>query len=396
MTGNVTAGSDSITFAVGSTLFASPGTNSVHAAAGWTIAEFNVFGDAGGGQANFAAGTTVIPRSRITYGGTTAPNCVAQGFTGETNNLNFGPGTPASSPPGPAVFFNMTNAGGALTSCSGSTTVGDTHLITFNGLLYDFQASGDFILAQAPDFVVHARQVSGAPTWPDAAVNQAIATRMGGNAIAICPTRDGPALTVNGRPTELANNQPLSLDGGVDIWQEGDNVYTILDQAGNAVRATINANPRYVNVSVGLGTQPETVTGVLANANNNVSQIAARDGTVLTAPFLFGGLYGSYGTGWRVPPLEDTLLSACGSITENSIPSKPFYTKDLDIQLSAPALKICQAAGVDDPALLDACTLDVAVLGTESAATVYVGMSPPIAVGQVVLTTNTYVPLVNK
>ena len=393
VTGNVSLGSDSITFAVGGTMFASPGNNFVHASAGWQIAEFNVVGDGGGGQANFTGGTTIIPRTRITYGGTAAPTCVAQGFTGETNNLNFGPGAPGSSPPGPAIFFNETNAGGALTSCSASTTVGDTHLATFDGLLYDFQASGDFVLAQATDFVVHARQVSGAPTWPDASVNQAIATRMGNNTFAICPAIEGPPVTyINGDPSQLADNQAVSLDGGVDIWKQG-NVYTVLDQAGDAVRATIHLSPDYINVSVGLGTRPEEVTGLLANANNNVFQIAARDGTVLTAPFAFGALYGPYGTGWRVPPIQDTLLSVCGQITENGIPSKPFYAKDLDIKLREPALRVCEEAGVKDPALLDACTLDVAVLGTPDAATVYVGAPPPIAVGQVFVPT-IYLPLV--
>ena len=150
--------------------------------------------------------------------------------------------------------------------------MGDTHLATFDGLLYDFQASGDFVLAQATDFVVHARQVSGAPTWPDASVNQAIATRMGNNTFAICPAIEGPPVTyINGDPSQLADNQAVSLDGGVDIWKQG-NVYTVLDQAGDAVRATIHLSPDYINVSVGLGTRPEEVTGLLANANNNVPQ----------------------------------------------------------------------------------------------------------------------------
>ena len=74
-----------------------------------------------------------------------------------------------------------------LSNCAAATSVGDTHLTTFNGLLYDFQASGDFVLAQVdPDFVVQTRQVSGAPTWPDASVNSAVATRMGKTKVAVC------------------------------------------------------------------------------------------------------------------------------------------------------------------------------------------------------------------
>src|SRR6516164_10160727 len=68
-----------------------------------------------------------------------------------------------------------------------ATTIGDTHLRTFNGLFYDFQAAGDFTLAEAGrDFSVQTRQVSGAPTWPNATVNKAVAARFGSTKVAVC------------------------------------------------------------------------------------------------------------------------------------------------------------------------------------------------------------------
>src|SRR6516165_10202401 len=68
-----------------------------------------------------------------------------------------------------------------------ASSIGDTHLRTFNGLFYDFQAAGDFILAEVePDFTVHTRQVSGAPKWPDATVNQGVAARFARTEVAIC------------------------------------------------------------------------------------------------------------------------------------------------------------------------------------------------------------------
>src|SRR6185503_5424999 len=177
----------------------------VNLAAGWQIAEFNIFGDggnsAGGGQASFNSGADVVARTQILYGGTAPPNCVAQGFTAETNNLSFGPTAPSASAPGPAVLFQESTAGGATSNCAAATTVGDTHLATFGGLFYDFQASGDFVLAQVdPDFVVQTRQVSGAPTWPEASVNSAVATQMGKSKVALClPGR----LNVDGADAEL-------------------------------------------------------------------------------------------------------------------------------------------------------------------------------------------------
>ena len=143
--GTVSASGDSYFFSTGSSVFSATGDNAVNAAAGWNIAEFCVVGDGGGGQANFNSGSTVVTRTKISFGGTAAPMCVAQGFTGETNNLSFGPTAPGASAPGPAVIATESSAGGSMSNCAAATTVGDTHLTTFKGLLYDFQASGDFV-----------------------------------------------------------------------------------------------------------------------------------------------------------------------------------------------------------------------------------------------------------
>src|SRR5262249_7638699 len=143
-------------------------------------------GDGNSGQANFNSGAKIVTRTLIVYGGTLPPGCVVDGFTAETNNLSFAPTAPGASPPGPALLVEESTAGGATASCSDGTSVGDTHLTTFDGLLYDFQASGDFVVAQVePDFVVQARQVSGAPTWPNASLNHAVATQMGKTKVAI-------------------------------------------------------------------------------------------------------------------------------------------------------------------------------------------------------------------
>jgi hypothetical protein len=306
---------------------------------------------------------------------------VAQGFTAETNNLSFGPKAPAASGPGPAVIFRESTAGGATSNCAAATSVGDTHLATLGGLFYDFQASGDFVLAQVDsDFVVQTRQVSGAPTWPDATVNKAVATRMGNDKVAVCLQGQ---LNVNGANTELGDGKSFSTPDGVDIWRRG-NVYFILGQNGDSVRATLNGS--YIDVSVGLGHWPANVTGLLANANGNVNQIAARDGTVLTNAFSFEDFYNRYGESWRVARGE-SLLSACGDgKVESGNPRRPFYAKDLEPSVYQRTRAVCTAAGVKEGPLLDACTLDVAVIGNDAAAKVFVDMPNPIAVGNIVTT----------
>ena len=378
LSGTVSTTGDSATMFVAGTAYKTIGDNAVNAAAGWTTAEFNVFGDggnsAGGGQASFNNGAAVTVRTKTIYGGKAAPTCAAQGFTAETNNLSFGPTSPAASQPGPAVEFDESSGGGASSDCSAATTVGDTHLRTFNGLLYDFQASGDFLLARTGDFTVQTRQVSGAPTWPDAAINNAVATQMGSTRVALCaaPSR----LVINGSPAVLAESQTLSLPSGVEIFRRG-NVYLVVDPGGDSIRAVMNST--WIDVSVGLGKWPTTVRGLLANANGSVNQLETSGGTVLNTPLSFGDLYGSYGNSWRVAPTA-SLLSACGEKVERGVPNKPFSPSNLEPKTRDRARAICTQAGIKQSALLDACTIDVAVLGKQAAA-VYVGAPAPVAVG---------------
>jgi hypothetical protein len=365
----------------GTQMYMSSSANEVNASSSWTIAEFNVFGDGGngngGGTATFNAGAKIVPRTRITYGGTGPPNCSAQGFTGEMNNLSFESTPPGASAPGPAVIATESTAGSATPDCVGASTIGDTHLTTFKGLLYDFQASGDFILAEvAPDFVVQTRQVSGAPTWPNASVNSAVATRMGKTKVALCVASE--QIFIDDSPTQLADGQSFSNPDGVDVTRRGHE-YFITSQAGNSVHATVN--PNYIDVSVGLGNCCAPVRGLLANANDNVNQIAARDGTVLTNPFNFDELYHHYADSWRVGTNE-SLLSVCGPASTNGIPQRPFFARDLDPKTHKHALAVAREAGVKKGPLLEAATLDVAVIGTNSAARAFVGAYPPVAVGK--------------
>jgi hypothetical protein len=382
LTGTADASGDKVVMFVGATAYTKSGNSIVDTTAGWKIAEFGVFGfggsSAGGATATFNSGAAITVRTQIVYGGVTKPNCVAQGFTGETSNLSFGPSAPAGSPPSPALIVRQSTAGGAASNCAAATTVGDTHLATFDGLFYDFQASGDFVLAQVdPDFVVQARQVSGAPTWPNASVNTAVAARMGKDQIAICLGR--AELNINGEVTELKDGLSVSTPGGVDVWRTG-NVYTVIDLNGNALRAEVN--PTWINASVGLGRWPTKVVGLLANPDSDVKLLASRDGEVLENPFPFEEFYYRYGDSWRVDPSE-TLLSPCGEEPERRNPDRTFYARDLEPEVQERAREQCARAGVEVEVMLDACTLDTAVIENEAAPQVFVNAPEPVLVGEI-------------
>ena len=121
----------------------------------------------------------------------------------------------------------------------------------------------------------------------------------------------------------------------------------------------------WVDATVALSRWPETVHGLLANAGANPHAIAAASGRVFVAPFSLSSFYHSYGDSWRVPAGK-SLLAACSGKTANSDPSKLLYAKNLPAKTYAAARAICVGHKVASAPLLDACTVDEAVLGANS------------------------------
>ncbi|WP_146011795.1 MULTISPECIES: VWD domain-containing protein [Burkholderia] len=381
LTGTASATTDTVVLtSPGGTATATAADSVVSLSQQWNTAEFGIFGDCCSSQVNFSAGTTLVARTRVINGNTSAPACVAQGFTAETNNLSFGPSPPAASAPGPAVIFAASSAGGSPSNCAAATTIGDTHLTTFGGLLYDFQAAGDFLLAETgPDFAVQTRQVSGAPSWPNATVNKAVAVRAGKSRVAICLAP--PRVVINGRQARMVEKRATLLPGGGQILVDG-NVYIVRGPSGDSIRAVNNTS--YIDVSVGLGRWPGNVRGLLANGTGGVRSIETRSGEMLMSPFSHDALYGRFAESWRVPA-NDSMLSACGGTRiERSVPRRPFFARDLPADLAKRTRAVCVQAGVRQGPLQDACTLDVAVIGNSDAAKVFAAMPDPVALGDAV------------
>jgi hypothetical protein len=377
---------DSIVVTVGNSVNNASGNNYFQdLGSQWQEAEFNVFGNGGGDQAVFGAGTTVYVRTELDSGTTSGPTCDSRSFTAESNNLTLVNTPPvATKGAAPALVFSESNpaVAGAPATCADALSLGDTHLTTFDGLQYDFQASGDFVLAQAgPDFIVHTRQALAVtdPRWiKNATINKAVATQMGKTRVAIYiwPAR----LVIDGQPYNLADGKSLLLASGVQVSLKSD-AYLITSPNGNSVQATVNNNNinSWINVTVGLSHAPQArVRGLLGNPDGNASELATASGTVLKAPLSFTDLYHTYADSWRVQPHEALLVEDL--TIKPSIPDKPIYAVDLDPEESARVREICVAAGVTAPALLEACTLDTAVLGDEAPVRVFVNAKIPRAV----------------
>jgi hypothetical protein len=361
---------DSVFVSVNGTVHSASGDNRFpDLGSQWNIAEFNVFGNGGGDAANFNANTTLVVRTSTASGTTAGPGCDFQSFTGETNNLIL---TSTTEVPAitqfPSLVFTESNAAGtALMGCAAAISVGDTHITTFDGLHYDFQASGDFVLVDdGAGFIVQARQRSGAPTWPNAAVNKAVAAAMGRSRVSVLvePTR----LEIDGIVRELADGGMLQLADGVQVLRRG-NVYTASDGRGNRLRAT--ANSAWLDVQVLLGNAPHSnARGLLGNPKGNARTLAAASGVLLTEPVAFTDLYETYGNSWRVQAGASLFTQVVPPEIGN--PKKPLFSGNLSAQALAHARTVCGNAGVKNAELLEDCMLDTTVLNDKAAAKVFV------------------------
>jgi len=114
LSGSATAGgTDKATVTFGTEAFiATVSDTFTDIASGWSEAEFNVLGNAGGSEAEFNTPVSLTAKIAVSDGSTTAPTCLPpsdiDGTTGETNNLNAGTCT-ATGGSAPFIQFTESN-----------------------------------------------------------------------------------------------------------------------------------------------------------------------------------------------------------------------------------------------------------------------------------------------
>jgi hypothetical protein len=91
LTGSASAsGKDEVTLSFGGQAVSVTNPGSVlDLAPQWNTTEFDIFGDGGGGEAYFGANTTLEAQTTLSSSSESAPTCVEEGFTAETNNLSL-------------------------------------------------------------------------------------------------------------------------------------------------------------------------------------------------------------------------------------------------------------------------------------------------------------------
>jgi len=240
-------------------------------------------------------------------------------------------------------------------AASGAVT-GDPHLVTLDGLGYDFQATGEYVLSRStddPDFEIQARFV---PIGENASATEAMATRLDGGSVMI-DANDATPLQVDGAATELDDFSSVAV-GNDAIFREGDR-YTIVYAGDDGVvnsgdsRLVVDVVGGRIDFQARLNDDlAGSVEGLLGDGDGDQSNdVALQDGTVLARPFAFDELYGQYRDDWRVTDEAESLFQysedeSLAGFYDEGHPASFFTVDDLDAETRAEAEQLASDAGL--------------------------------------------------
>jgi hypothetical protein len=113
-------GNDELSLSVGSgqATLVTNSDSEIDLASHWNTTEWGVFGDAGGGEAYFGTDTTLEAQTALTATSSSAPTCIKEGFTGETNNLKLAHTPALGSESSPTMASKQTNGTTGTASCA--------------------------------------------------------------------------------------------------------------------------------------------------------------------------------------------------------------------------------------------------------------------------------------
>lgn len=215
------------------------------------------------------------------------------------------------------ISINVTAGGGSW---------GDPHMFTFDGLHYDFQATGDFILVRALDSDLDI-QVRQAP-WqanPQTTLNVGLATVINGSDVVFDVSQPHPL--VNGSALMLAMGESQPLGGGSlsrtsisNYGIQGD-LYTLSYATGD--RLDVQLFPDFcIDPTVYL-LHSQQVVGLLGNNNGRADDdLALRDGTIPPDPLAAEHLYGAFATDWLVAPADSRFTRMEQAVATSSLPQE--------------------------------------------------------------------------
>jgi choice-of-anchor C domain-containing protein len=254
-------------------------------------------------------------------------------------------------------------------------TYGDPHLVTFDGVHYDFQQVGEFVLTKSTvdNFEIQVRQGPWAGTSTSVAENSAAAFDVAGDRVGIYTTASGDLTTmVNGTAVTLPDSTAYQLPGGGSITSVPSVDEEIVTWPNGTV-VTVTSGGFYLVLTINVAeSEHGHLVGLLGNDDGNPEgDLVTADGTVLPDSPTTAELYGDYSSSWRVTDADSlfdyTAGQSTATFTDLNFPYAPATLSGLPAATEQSAAATCAALGVTAEPYLDDCILDVGTTGDTSA-----------------------------
>lgn len=296
-----------------------------------------------------------------------------------------------------------------------SYIVGDTHIVTVDGVKYDFQAVGEFVTLRddSGTFEIQTRQSAVATNGPGGdpysglstcvSVNTAVAARVGSQRITYQPTLDGKPdpsgmeLRIEGELTELGENG-LTLESGGRIIRSAAGSGAIEIEFPNG--ASLLVTPAwwasyslwYLNVSIKNAAATKGISGVIPYTDDLPGKTrrfrswlpALPDGSTVgpmpeSLHERYVTLYQTFADAWRVT--DETSLFDYGSGTSTATYTDRNWPMENPQSCNVPGQTPMQpiergvaeklASKIVDPNLRQFAVFDIMVTGEEGFANAY-------------------------